>query len=84
MKGRRIDLCSICHARGTGYRRVAYRFRETGYSEQSGMIVLVAMTRIYESGPICWRHNYQRAEDEPEQLSFLGGSDESLPRAGSV
>ncbi len=82
MKGRRIDRCVICGTRGTGYRRVGYRFQETGHSEDNGMIVLVAFTRIYEPGAVCWRHNYQRAQPEPEQLSFLEGAHEHLSSAG--
>jgi hypothetical protein len=84
MKGRRLDRCAICGARGSGYRRVPYPFRETGLSEEHGVILLVAFFKIYAPGAVCWQHNYQRADPEPEQLSLLGGNDESLPSAGAV
>ena len=84
-KGIRFDPCVICGARGSGYRRVAYPFQETGYSEERGLITLVAFSQIYEPGAVCWRHNYQQAEPEAEQLSFLGGQhDEQVPSTGAV
>lgn len=83
MKGRRLDRCAICGHRGSGYRRVPYPFQETGHSEAGGMIVPVAFAKVYAPGAVCWRHNYQRAEPEPEQLSLLGGTtDEHVPSAG--
>lgn len=85
MKGQRIDHCSICHSRGSGYRKIEYPFQETGYTERTGMIFLHAFERVYPPGRICWKHNYQRAAPEPEQIElFKGGTDEGLQSQSAV
>jgi len=85
MKGRRMDVCAICGRRGTGYRRVPYPFQETGYSERAGVIVLAAFSTIYPPGAVCALHNYQRAEPEPEQLTFFDGAQhEYISRESAV
>jgi hypothetical protein len=85
MKGKRIDRCAICGDRGSGYRRVAYPFQETGHSEKDGVFFLTAFSIVYPSGAVCWKHNYQRAVAEPEQCElFPGGHDEHLPSAGAL